>query len=276
MVAVTLSAEACAIPSPTGTTRLYAVVGHPVEQVQAPERMNRLFAERNVDAVLVAVKAEPSRLASVIEGLKAIANLEGILVTVPHKFAVCDHVDRLSETAALAQSANILRRERDGSWSADNFDGQGFLAGLHRAGHEVSDKTVCLVGAGGAGVSIGPALMTAGARHLFVTDISIERADALARRLDRKWPGRVQALPRPAVTESDIIVNATPLGLRPGDPMPFEVDELPERAVVADIVMKPADTKLLKAARSRGLRVHPGIHMLTEQIDMYREFFRIQ
>ncbi len=126
MIVVTLSAEAFAIPSPTGATRLYAVVGHPVEQVKAPGLMNRLFAERNVDAVLVPVKAEPSRLTTVIEGLKSIANLEGILVTVPHKFAVCEHVDRLSESAELAQSANILRRESDGSWSADNFDGQGF------------------------------------------------------------------------------------------------------------------------------------------------------
>ena len=267
--------EAFAIPSPTGTTRLYAVVGNPVAQVMAPALMNRLFAERNVDAVLVPVRAEPSALAAVVEGLKAIGNLDGIVVTVPHKFAVCAHADRLGERAELARSANALRRESDGTWTADNFDGAGFVSGLLNAGHVVASQTVRLVGAGGAGVSIGPALMMAGAGALIITDVSEQRMTALADHLAQKWPGQIRTSSAGTILASDIIVNATPVGLRPDDPLPFEVEGLAPNTVVADIIMKPAETRLLAAARARGLRVQPGLPMLIQQIELYRGFFRI-
>jgi shikimate dehydrogenase len=268
-----LRTEALTIPSPTGTTRIYAVVGNPVAQVMAPSLMNRMFLDRGVDAVMVAVQAEGESFATVMEGLKSIANLDGILVTVPHKVAACGQADRLSENAQLAQSANALRRESDGSWSADNFDGTGFVAGLSKAGHHVVGKTICLVGAGGAGVSIGPALMLAGAGQLIVTDVAEARMAALADRLAPKWPGHVRWSPGPV--SSDIIINATPIGLRPDDPLPFTIDTLAPHTIVADIIMKPAATKLLEAARARGLTTHPGLPMLAEQIELYRQFFRI-
>jgi shikimate dehydrogenase len=255
--------------------RLFAVVGHPVAQVQAPASMNRLFVDRGVDAVLVPIEAAPADFAVMIEGLKRIANLDGILVTVPHKFAACDHADHLSEAARLAGSANALRREADGTWTADNFDGVGFVQGLVGAGHDPGGKVVSLVGAGGAGTSIAPALLTQGARLLVLSDVSEERATQLAARLEARWPGRVRVAAAPAAAESDMLINATPLGLREEDPLPFDLGAVRADAVVADIIMKPAETRLLKAAVARGLRVHPGIHMLSEQIELYRQFFRI-
>ena len=261
------------IPSPTGATRLYAIIGNPVGQVMAPSLMNQLFVDRGIDAVLVAVKAEAACLAMVMEGLKCIANLDGILVTVPHKVAACAHADRLSDNAELAGSANAFRRESDGSWSADNFDGTGFVAGLLNAGHDVAGKTICLVGAGGAGVSIGPALMMAGAGRLIVTDIAEAARAGLAERLARRWAGQIRSSPVPV--SCDIIINATPVGLKPDDPLPFDIDGLAPHTLVADIIMKPATTKLLGAAQARGLTTHPGLPMLTEQIELYRQFFRI-
>lgn len=265
-----------AVRSPTGSTRLYAVLGHPVDQVLAPSLMNPLFAERHIDAVMVPVEVEPFRLGSVIKGLKAIGNLDGLLITVPHKFAVLEHTDRLGEAAALAGSANALRREHDGSWSADNFDGAGFVAGLRKAGHALDGATACLVGAGGAGVSIAAALMLAGIGRLLINDVARDRLDHLVSRLATRWPGKVSSTPQAATAGLDFIINATPLGLKPNDPLPFEVENLSDRTVVADIIMKPAKTKLLDRAERRGLRIHPGIHMLTEQIELYRSFFRLQ
>jgi shikimate dehydrogenase len=263
------------IPSPTGATRLFAIIGHPVEQVQAPVLMNQLFLERGVDAVLVPISASPQDLPDVIEGLKRIANLDGMLITVPHKFAICQHVSDHSDIVNLSLSANAIRREKDGNWSADNFDGIGFVAGLKCAGHDPIGKTIGLVGAGGAGASIAPALLMSGAGLVIVSDISAERAAALCERLAARWPGRVHILNGPVRLESDIVINATPLGLRPEDPLPFEVEGLRPSAVVADIIMKPAETRLLKAAAKCGLRTHPGIHMLTGQIEFYRQYFRI-
>jgi shikimate dehydrogenase len=260
----------------TGSTRLYAVLGHPVDQVMAPGLMNPLFADRHIDAVMVPVEVEPSRLGSVIQGLKAIGNLDGFLITVPHKFAICEHADRLGEAAAIAGAANALRREGDGSWSADNFDGAGFVAGLRKAGHALEGATACLVGAGGAGVSIAAALLLAGIGRLLIHDVSHGRVDDLVSRLAKQWPGKVSAVPKASMAELDFIINATPLGLKPNDPLPFEVSSLSDRTIVADIIMKPAKTKLLDQAERRGLPTHPGIHMLTEQIELYRSFFRLQ
>lgn len=262
------------VPCPNGATRLFAVIGHPVAQVQAPALMNRLFVDRMIDAVLVPVEAAPADFPVVIEGLKRIANLDGILITVPHKFAACDHADHLGEAARLAGSANALRREADGTWAADNFDGVGFVRGLVGAGYDPRGKVVSLVGAGGAGASIAPALLTQGARLLVLSDVSEHRTRQLAARLETKWPRQVRVASAPAA-ESDILINATPVGLRAEDPLPFGLDGVRADAVVADIIMKPAETRLLKAAVARGLRVHPGIHMLSEQIELYRQFFRI-
>ena len=262
------------VPCPSGATRLFAVIGHPVAQVQAPALMNRLFVDRMVDAVLVPIEVAPAAFHVMIEGLKRIANLDGILVTVPYKFVACDHADRLGDAARLAGSANALRREADGSWTADNFDGVGFVRGLVGAGYDPRGKVVSLVGAGGAGASIAPALLARGARLLVLSDVSAERAMQLDGRLEAKWPRQVRVASAPAV-ESDILINATPVGLRAEDPLPFELDGVRADAVVADIIMKPAETRLLRAAVARGLRVHPGIHMLSEQIELYRQFFRI-
>lgn len=262
------------VPCPTGATRLFAVIGDPVSQVMAPELMNPLFLERGCDAVLTAVEVKSENLAIVLDGLKQIANLDGILVTVPHKFAVCDHIDRASEAVRLAGSANALRRESDGSWSGDNFDGSGFVRGLQIAGHDPSGKVVSLVGAGGAGVSVAVALMTAGAKQLLVTDISAERAERLVDRLAGKWPGRISLAAMPH-SDSDIVVNATPLGLAETDPLPFDPALLAPTTLVADIIMKPAETRLLRAAAGIGLATHRGIHMLTNQVELYRAFFRI-
>ncbi|MBS0247805.1 MAG: shikimate dehydrogenase [Proteobacteria bacterium] len=264
------------VPSPTGSTRLYAVLGHPVDQVMAPSLMNPLFAARQIDAVMVPIEVEPARLGSVIQGLKAIGNFDGLLVTVPHKFAVCGYADRLGETATIAGSANALRREADGSWSADNFDGAGFVAGLRKAGHTLEGAAACLVGAGGAGVSIAAALMLAGVGRLLINDVACDRLDRLVSRLATRWPGKVSAAPQAATPGLDFIINATPLGLRPHDPLPFEIANLSEGTIVADIIMKPAETRLLEEAQRRGLPTHPGIHMLTEQIELYRSFFRLQ
>jgi shikimate dehydrogenase len=257
------------MPCPNGATRLFAVIGHPVAQVQAPALIDRM-----IDAVLVPVEAAPTDFAVMIEGLKRIANLDGILVTVPHKFAACDHANHLGDAAKIAASANALRREADGTWTADNFDGIGFVRGLVGAGHDPKGKIVSLVGSGGAGTSIAPALLTHEARLLVLSDVSEHRARQLAARLETNWPGQVRVAAAPSV-ESNILINATPVGLREEDPLPFALEGVRPDAVVADIIMKPAETRLLKAASARGLRVHPGIHMLSQQIELYRQFFRI-
>ncbi|QCX80464.1 Shikimate dehydrogenase [Streptomyces sp. YIM 121038] len=257
----------------TGTTRLYAVLGDPVAQVQSPALMNPLFARLGRDAVLVPVHARPPHLEAVVRGLRRIDNLDGMFVTVPHKAAVRALADRRGPTVDIVGSANVLRREADGGWLAENFDGSGFVTGLVAAGHEPKGAHVALVGTGGAGSAIAAALLAAGVDRLSAYDTDTARLGALVARLDAHWPGRVRALTGPHPRGADIAVNATPLGLRPDDPLPFPPDSLRPGGVVADIVMKPRETRLLREAAALGHPVHHGIHMLEGQLDAYQAFF---
>ncbi|MEU2064793.1 shikimate dehydrogenase [Streptomyces sp. NPDC013455] len=267
---------AAGTPSQTlvsGTTRLYAVLGDPVGQVRSPGLLNPLFARLGIDAVLVPVHVRPDDLETVLRGLTRVGNLDGLFVTVPHKTAAARLADRRSPTVELTGSANALRPEPDGTWLADNFDGSGFVAGLVQAGHRPKGAKAALIGAGGAGSAIAAALLGAGVDRLTLTDPDTPRLTALADRLAAHWPGRVHAAARPPLSDCDIAVNATPLGLRPDDPLPFPPRQLPPGAVVADIIMKPHDTRLLREAAAHGLAVHHGHHMLAGQLDSYRAFF---
>jgi shikimate dehydrogenase len=262
------------IPSPQGRTRIYAVIGHPVTQVQAPRLMNALFSEHRADAVMVPIHASPGELATVVAGLMAMGNCDGILVTIPHKFAVAGMVKRRSAMVELTGAANALRRDADGLWSAENFDGRGFVAGLRRAGQNLAAGPVMLFGAGGAGVSIAAALLEGGVRRLHVIDPAVEKAEALSQRLSMRWPGMIRTGPAP-LRDAALVVNATPLGLRTEDPLPFDPADLEPGTRVADIIMEPSETRLLRAAARSGLPVQPGLPMLTEQIPLYRDFFGI-
>jgi shikimate dehydrogenase len=263
-------------PVITGATRLFAVIGDPVAQVKAPALLNPLFARLGLDAVLFPVHAEPRNFAHVITGLQRTTNVDGLLITVPHKISACEFADELGHGAALSGSANAMRRDGDGRWRAENFDGLGFVAGLSARGHSPEGKVVRLLGAGGAGRAIAAAVLAAGAAHLLVHDPDRAKREVLRERLGRHWPERVTALaPDSAPPDCDIIVNATPLGMRPTDPLPFDPRSLADATLVADIIMEPRDTPLLRAATALGLPTLRGHHMLDHQLHLYRTFFGI-
>ncbi|MFD0430766.1 shikimate dehydrogenase family protein [Streptomyces zhihengii] len=132
----------------SGTTRLYAVLGDPVAQVQAPAMLNPLFTRLGTDAILVPVHVRPGDLDTTVPGLQRVRNLDGLLITVPHKADCLRFADEISPAARLSGSANALRRGPDGRWYADNFDGAGFVRGLRAAGHRPETATVCVAGAG--------------------------------------------------------------------------------------------------------------------------------
>ncbi len=256
-----------------GSTRLYAVLGDPVLQVRAPGLLNPVLAEMGLDAVVVPVYARSQDFADVVRALMRIGNLGGLLITVPHKAAVCALADEVGPNAALSGTANAMRQEPDGHWLAENFDGLGFVRGLAAAGYPARGKHVALVGAGGAGSAIAVALLLAGASRLSLDDRDRTRVSALVARLAHRWPQLITLSGPGDLQAADIVVNATPLGLRPGDSLPFDPLEARPDAVVADIVMNPHETALLRRAAAVGRSVHHGIHMLREQVPCYREFF---
>jgi shikimate dehydrogenase len=265
----------------TGETRLVALLGDPVAQVRAPALLNPALAAHGADVVVIPVHVRPDDLGATVRGLQSAVNVTGLLVTVPHKADVLRYADIHSAAARLAGAANALRRLEDGSWHADNFDGAGFVAGLTAAGHGPSGKHVLLVGAGGAGSAIAPALLTAGVDRLVLHDLDDTRLKAVVDRLHPHWAGRVTvaATGGPGAElaaelgAADIVVNATPLGMRHGDPLPFDPALTRPDALVADIIMAPRETRLLRRAAELGRPVLHGEPMLRHQMDLYCAYF---
>lgn len=263
------------IDAPDGRTQVFVIIGDPVAQVQAPQLMNAVFARAGNNAVMVPMQVSAGHAPALIRSLKSAGNVGGFLATIPHKFELLSHADYVGAVAEAAGCANTLRRNADGSWSAENFDGIGFVTGMREAGYSVAGKTIAIYGAGGAGSSIAAALLDAGAASVRISDISKPRCEQLCARLECHWPGRSTTVAAGRHLDADVVVNATPMGLSAEDPLPFTLDGLKPDAVVAEIIMKPAETRLLREAKAFGFRTQPGFAMLAPQIDLYRQFFRI-
>ncbi len=258
----------------TGETRLYVIVGHPVTQVKAPMAFNPLFRAKGRNAVLVPIDVPPESLDATIAGLKAIANLDGIVVTIPHKARMCDLADEVLPTGRMVGAINAIRRERDGRWVGDMFDGRGSAHGLRAAGIEPKGRRVLLIGAGGAGSAVAFAYAEAGVARLTLFDVDRTKAERVIAGVRRAYPG-VQAEfgpPEPTV-DHDTVVNATPMGMSPSDPFPVDPATIDPAMLVVDVVMKPDVTPLLQAAQARGCRTLPGRHMLDGQVAAVAAFF---
>lgn len=260
----------------TGQTRLYAIIADPVHHVQTPQMFNARFAERGIDAVLVPVHARPGRLRGVLEGFRAMENLGGIVVTVPHKAAIVDLLDRIEAEGREAGACNAVRRDPDGTLVGTMFDGEGFVAGLRAHGHEVRGKRVFLAGAGGAGSGIAFGIARHGATHLTIYNRTREKAEDLAARVRAAYPVCAAVAGGPDPAGHDIVVNATSLGMAPGDAAPLDLAGLAPPMLAAEIIMAPETTPFLAAAKARGCAVHYGRPMLAEQLRLIAGFMGIQ
>ena len=256
----------------TGATRVYLHLAHPSVHARTPQVMNTEFARRGVDAVAVSADVTPGDLGGFARGLRGWRNLAGLSVTMPHKEALAAHVDELAGPAALIGAVNVVRREADGRLVGANTDGQGFVTGLREAGHELAGRRVLLAGAGGAGRAVAFAVAEAGAASLTVANRTSARADRLARDIAAAYPAVAVAAGPPDPAGHDVVINATSLGMRPGDPLPVLVDRLAPGTLVCDIVTRPEETQLLREAAARGCVPHPGMPMLAGQVDLILEF----
>lgn len=240
-----------------GTTQLYASVGDPIAAVKSPELLNRLFCEQRVDAVCVPFWVKAGDLSAFVAGARAMRNLSGLLVTMPHKQAMLSFVDELHPTALQAGALNIIRCDDEGRWIGGMFDGVGCVLGMQWEGHHPANRSVLLVGAGGAGRAIAFAVAEAGARSLTIFDIDERRADELARSVAAATACATSS-GAPDPRGHEIVINATALGMQPGDAMPVDPDRLEPGSFVVDIITTPDPTPLCRAARERGCRAQGG------------------
>ena len=255
-----------------GSTTLIAHVGDPIAPVKSPMIYNPFFERRGIDAAVVPMGVSADDYADVFASLFRIQNVRGALVTMPHKVSTVALVDDCSDAVRVAGSCNAVRR--DGSTLyGDLFDGEGFVRGVARKGFRIDGARCLVVGIGGVGSAIAAALAAAGASMLMLFDQNADNALRLEHRLRANYAKLDVRTGSRDPADFDLVVNATPLGMNAGDPLPVDVDRLSADTFVGEVVMKQEITPLLAAARQRGCSIQIGTDMLFEQIPLYLEFF---
>ena len=257
----------------TGHTAFIAHLGWPTHSFKAPMIYNPYFEQAGVDAVVVPMGCKPENFAGVLRSLFTLENIRGALITMPHKVSVVDLLDEVTPTVKVAGSCNAVKRTQDGRLVGDMFDGEGFVRGLASKGFVLRGARALVVGSGGVGSAIAASLAAAGAGALALHDVQADAADALADRLSAHYPGLQVGTGSKDPAGFDLVVNATPLGMEPGDALPVDVNRLEPRTFVGEVVMRTETTAFLRAAQARGCRVQVGTDMLFEMIPAYLEFF---
>jgi shikimate dehydrogenase len=239
-------------PPITGATRIYCIVGDPVAPLRSPVFFNTMFRRHGIDAVFVALQIRLEDAEAGFAGLRAMRNIAGMVVTMPLKQRLLPLLDEALPGARQCGAVNTIRREADGRLVGDMFDGKGGVLGLRWNGHEPRGRRVLLVGTGGAGSACAFALAEAGVAMLTLSDLDARRAEDVAARVRAAVPGCEVRVGAPDPRGQDIVVNATPLGMKPGDPLPIDAALLAPGTVVFDIITNPDPSPLMLAARARG------------------------
>ena len=259
-----------------GSTKIYGCLADPIDHVKAPTIFTSIFKEKNIDAVMVPIHVEKDNLEHVIASLKTIKNFEGMTVTIPHKKMVACLCDHLEQDAKFTESVNWIKFDKDRKLIGDNFDGQGFVAGFLSQNLMIKNKKVCIFGAGGAAVSIACSLANKNIQSLKIINRNFDKANELMKKIkdiDKDlFVEVVKHKDNYLLNDCDIIINATSLGIHKDDKLPFDVSKTSSNSVIADIIMQPLETELLKIAKNLGRSIHYGKYMIESQIDLAGNF----
>jgi shikimate dehydrogenase len=256
-----------------GRTRLIAIVGDPIEQVRSPEMVTAELHKRGHDAICIPLHIAPGDFAQVYPALMKLKNVDGLLVTIPYKISARDFADEVGPQARIVGAINAMARGPDGRWKAEAFDGIGCVEAHRRRGFSFAGKRVMLVGAGGAGSSIGVAIAFEKPQSMRLWDLDQTRVRALADKV-KGINEDIAVTIGPPVTEGiDHFLNASPTGMLDDPRMPIEAERLPKEVVFFDAIVKPDFTRLLKLAESCGCRTVYGREMMLGQISKIVDYF---
>ncbi len=256
----------------SGKTKVTGLFGYPVEHSFSPAMHNAAFSQLGLDYVYVPFSVEPEQLPKAVAGIRGM-NLTGVNVTIPHKTAVMELLDELTPEARLIGAVNTIVN-REGRLTGYNTDAPGFVAALRKEGGvDPAGKRVIITGAGGAARAVAIQLALEGAERITfsspvpqeITPLKKTITSAAATSVtEAAWDETAISL---AAAESDLIINATPLGMHPNinDMPPLRLSEIPEGVLVCDLIYNPGETMLLKKAKEHGLPVMNGMGMLLYQ-----------
>ena len=255
------------LPIVDGATRVFGIIGNPIVQVGSPQLYTERFRSAGRNAILVPLHVLPDLFDEAIRGLKALANLDGLVVTVPYKARIVPFVDRLLSMGEKVGAINVMRHDRDGRWTGDMFDGHGLVRAVQKAGHRLKGRRVLLIGAGGVGSAIAVALAEAGVAAITISDVQYTRAEGLVERIARLFPACRASAGAPVAHGHDLIVNASPVGMAAGDGMPAPLGPLDPATLAFDVIVKSEPTAFMRHAHRFGCPTFGGYAMMETQVD---------
>lgn len=247
---------------------LTACFGQPVSENPTQAMIEAAYKHHRLDWRYLTIEVAPGHLGDAVKGARAMG-FKGFNCTIPHKVAVISHLDGLGESASVMGAVNCVVR-RGEKLIGENTDGKGFLESLK----ELTDpkgKRIVVFGAGGAARAITVELALAGASHFTLVNRGINRGEELLKLLREKVKAKVDFVPWKGdfkiLGDSDVVINATSIGLYPDKDARLELDisTLKPSMVVADVIPNPPETRLVKDARSKGCKVIDGLGMLVNQ-----------
>lgn len=257
----------------TGHTEIIAHIGYPTHSFKAPMIYNPYFDSANIDAVVVPMGCKAEDYPVFLKSVFNLSNIRGALITMPHKVTTVGLLDEVSAAVKVAGACNAVKRLPDGRLVGDMFDGEGFVRGVLRKGLKLQGARVLVVGSGGVGCAIAASLAGAGIAAITLYDVNATSAQALGARLKEHHPHINVQTGSNDPQGYDLVVNATPMGMNSGDPLPIDMDRVSSNTFIGEVVMKTEITPFLAAARAKGCATQVGTDMLFEQIPAYLEFF---
>ena len=256
-----------------GNTELIAHIGYPTFSFKSPMIYNPYFEQAGINAVVVPMACQAPDYPTFLRSVFLLGNIRGALITMPHKVTTVGLLDEVTATVKVAGACNAVKRTEDGRLVGDMFDGAGFVRGVQRKGLELTGARVLVVGCGGVGSAIAASLAGAGIAAIDLHDVNPASAEALGQRIKTHYPQIEVRTGSKDPAGCDLVVNATPMGMKAGDPLPLDVSRLAPETFVGEVVMASEVTAFLAAARERGCRTQIGSDMLFEQIPAYLEYF---
>jgi shikimate dehydrogenase len=258
-----------------GHTEVIAHIGFPTHAFKAPMIYNPYFEQQGINALVVPMGCKAEDYPVFLRSIFKLSNIRGALITMPHKVSTLALLDEVLPAAAIAGACNAVRLGPQGQLQGDMFDGEGFVRGVLRKGFKLQGTRVLVAGAGGVGSAIAASLAAAGVAAISLFDVNSAAAEALAGRLCAHYPALKVATGSNDPAGHALVVNATPMGMNEGDPLPMDVSRIAPTTFVGEVVMRTEITAFLSAASARGCPVQVGSDMLFEQIPAYLEFFNL-
>ncbi len=251
-----------------GKTQIYGIFGFPIGHSLSPSMHNAAFKHLGVNAAYIPLSIPPDKLKEALKAIR-ILGIRGLNITVPHKKNIMKFLDSLSEEAALIGAVNTVVVDND-KLIGHNTDGRGFIKSLDEIGFNPRNKSFLILGSGGAAQAICIGIAALKPKEIFICDVIKERANSLRAHVRRIFTRcYIEAVPvdnvRVVKDRLDILVNATPIGLKETDPLPVDGELLREGVLVYDLIYNPMMTRLLALAKKRGLRFSNGLAMLLFQ-----------